>query len=170
MTRSFGHLSMCFSPSFELISSAREFVAQFYDAILDDPDTTSRVALTTQELLENATKYSTTGSTVLQIHVTREESGHFLSVRTSNDATPDHLGELQRRFDDMQRCADAFDYYTDLMLRTARASETSGLGLARVWAEGEMDVRCDIVGSEATITARTRVGVRTGASARHLGT
>jgi hypothetical protein len=161
---------MHFSPSFALISSAREFVAQFYDAILDDPDATSRVALTTQELLENATKYSSDGSTVLQIDVTRDESGHVISVRTSNDTTPAHLSELQRRFDDMNRSTDAFGYYTDLMVRTARRPEVSGLGLARIRAEGEMDVRCNIMGSEATITARTRVGLRANVSARQLDT
>jgi hypothetical protein len=160
---------MHFSPTFELISSAREFVSLFYDAILDDPDATSRVALTTQELLENATKYSTNGSTVLQIDVTREESGDFLSVRTSNAATAVHLHELRRRFDAMHQSADPFVYYTDLMLRTAH-HENSGLGLARVWAEGEMDVRCNIVGSEATITARTKVGLRPGTIPRQLGT
>jgi hypothetical protein len=160
MTAALAHLTMHFRPTYELITTAREFVTRFYDAILDDPDATSRVALTAQELLENATKYSTDGATTLEIDVTREGAGHVLSVRTSNGADPEHLAELQRRFDTMQRSSDAFGYYTDLMVRTAKSREGSGLGLARVWAEGEMDVRCNIVGTEATIIARTNVGLR----------
>jgi len=160
MTTALAHLAMHFRPTYELITSAREFVTQFYDSILDDPDATSRVALTAQELLENATKYSTDGSTTLEIDVTSEGAGHVLSVRTSNGATPEHLAELQRRFETMQQSNDAFGYYTDLMVRTAKVDDGSGLGLARVWAEGEMDVRCNIVGTEATIIARTNVGLR----------
>jgi hypothetical protein len=170
MIDALGHLSMHFSPTFDLITTAREFVMQFYDAILDDPDATSRVALTAQELLENATKYSADGTTILEIDVTKEESGHVLSVRTSNGADPKHLSELQRRFDAMDRSKDAFGYYTDLMRRTAKDEEVSGLGLARVWAEAEMDVRCSIVGREATITARTKVGLRPRPSTPHLAT
>jgi hypothetical protein len=162
------HLTMHFRPTFALISSAREFVTQFYDTILDDPDATSRVALTAQELLENATKYSTDGSTTLEIDVTTEGNEHVLSVRTCNGAAPEHLAELQRRFETMQQSGDAFGYYTDLMVRTAKTLEGSGLGLARVWAEGEMDVRCNIAGTEATITARTNVSLRNTSSERRL--
>ena len=160
MTDALAQLTMHFRPTFELISSAREFVTQFYDAILVDPDTTSRVALTAQELLENATKYSTDGATSLEINVTSEGDGHVLSVQTSNGANPRHLAELQRRIETMQQSGDAFGYYTDLMMRTAKAVDGSGLGLARVWAEAEMDIHCNIVGTEATIIARMNVALR----------
>ncbi len=160
MTTGLAHLTLHFRPTYELITSAREFVTQFYDSILDDPDTTSRVALTAQELLENATKYSSDGSTMLDIDVTSDGAAHVLCVRTSNGTNAEHLIELQRRFEEMRKSGDAFAYYTDLMVRTAKSRDSSGLGLARVWAEGEMDVRCSIVGMEATIIARTNVGLR----------
>src|SRR4249919_3670711 len=114
MTSAIAHLTMHFRPTFELITSAREFVTQFYDSILDDPDATSRVALTAQELLENATKYSTDGSATLDIDVTIEGTSHVLSVRTCNGAKPEHLAELRRRFETMHGSGNAFGYYTDL--------------------------------------------------------
>src|SRR5205814_1216481 len=108
MTAAVAQLSMYFRPTFEMIASAREFVTKFYDEILDDPDATSRVALTAQELLENATKYSTDGATTLEIDVCKEGAGHVLSVRTSNGASPEHLAELERRIQTMQRSGDPF--------------------------------------------------------------
>lgn len=130
-------LEIRFSPSIELISSVRRFVSRFYEEILGDADIADRIALATHELLENAARYSIDGETRTLLEITRAPHT-AVSVRTWNRASPGQIFVLQGLFDDMARCGDAFEYYQAAMRRTAKRSQGSGLGLARVWAEANM--------------------------------
>ena len=68
-------------PSVELVSIVRRFVTAFYDEIIHNADATSRVALATHELLENAVKYSTDNETTLSIAITRQGNQNLVTVR-----------------------------------------------------------------------------------------
>ena len=56
--RDLGFCELSFEKRPELVSIVRRFVSDFYDRTLADPDATSRVALATHELLENAVEES----------------------------------------------------------------------------------------------------------------
>src|SRR5215217_7663315 len=58
---------LAFSPNMRLIAVVRRFVSEFYNQVLSDPETTSRLTLASHELLENAVKYSFDGNTCIQI-------------------------------------------------------------------------------------------------------
>jgi anti-sigma regulatory factor (Ser/Thr protein kinase) len=58
-----------FRPNVALVSVVRRFVTEFYQRFLSDADGTSRVALATHELLENAVRYSKDGETTIRIEV-----------------------------------------------------------------------------------------------------
>jgi hypothetical protein len=152
-------VTLTFRPTFELVSAARRFVSSLYDAILTDPDASSRIGLTTHELLENAMKYSTDGTATLEIEIRRSGDQDLVSLRISNTADSEHLRRLEHLFEGMHETTDAFTYFTSLMVENANQAG-SGLGLARIWAEADMTMSCEIVGTVATIVAETAVELR----------
>jgi hypothetical protein len=147
-----------FRPNFELISIVRRFVSDFYKRMLNDPDTVSRVALATHELLENAVKYSSDGGTSLSITVEHREASSLVSIRISNRATPEHIEAVNALFREMKSFPDPFVHYQSVMERTAKQVEGSGLGLVRIRAEGEMDMSHTINDDTVCILAQTHVG------------
>jgi hypothetical protein len=155
-----------FQPYVELISSARRFVSDFCDAYVSDPDAVSRVALTTHELLENVVKYSSDGITTMEIELSAETEGEaLLRIRARNRAAPERVEELVRLVSELEAAEDPLAMYLQVMMQSATREVGSGLGLARIRAEGEMDIHCDVEGDEVTIVAQTLVPMRPGVAA-----
>lgn len=150
-----------FRPNVELVSVVRRFVSDFYERILADADAVSRLALATHELLENAVKYSVDGSTSLSITVTHGDADRCVSVRIWNRATPANISIVEGLLQGMAESTDAFVYYQNLMMKSVKAKDGSGLGLARVHAEGEMLMSHTVKGDEICIQADTHVLTRT---------
>jgi hypothetical protein len=153
-----------FSPQVRLINYTREYLSNFYDCILNDPDTTSRVALTAHELLENALKYSTDGMAIVDIGVVADDDGgELISIRMKNRGRIDRLAELRRLVDALREAPDPAVLYYEMLENTSPDSGVSGLGLARIRVEGRMDLSYEMRGDEVTVVAETRVlleGVR----------
>jgi hypothetical protein len=151
-------LELAFRPTIHLISTARRFVADFYEQAIDDPDTLSRVAMVAHELLENAVKYSSDGQAHVRIEIKEEpDAGRLVRIETRNRLPPDRLRDLQERFAEMQSYADPFEYYRLAMRRSCTLTEGSGLGLARIRAEGEMNMACRFEADEVCIRATTKI-------------
>src|SRR5215469_11696027 len=103
------YFELVFRPSVILTALVRRFITDFYERAFADEDSTSRLALATQELLENAIKYAASGDTVLSIDYDRQTK--IVRIRTCNRTHPDHIAILQRRFADMRAAPDAFKFY-----------------------------------------------------------
>ena len=151
------YFELNFRPNIELISVVRRFVADFYEQILGSPDATSRLALATHELLENAVKYSTNGQTTIQIQADRTGPRRKVRISTTNQADAAHVAALRAQFAEMQACGDADAYYQTLMLRTAKRKDGSGLGIARIMVEGEMTMHCELGDDTVRIMAETEI-------------
>jgi hypothetical protein len=135
-------LCLDFRPHAELVTSARQFVSDFYARILSDPNLGSQVALATHELLENVIKYSTDGRGSFKIELVRTDDGRVLRIVAANRTSPERAHELRQVLDELSSAPDPMAYYQALMRRTAtRADSSAGLGLARIRAEGDMRVR-----------------------------
>jgi anti-sigma regulatory factor (Ser/Thr protein kinase) len=150
------HCELSFSPNVELIAIVRRFVSAFYDLILQDKDTASRLAMATHELLENASKYASDGETTLRIEVVAGGTG--VRILLWNFAARDRIDDLAARFAEMAEAPDAAAYYQRLMERSMKMTEGSGLGLARIRAEAEMSLACRVDGERICIVADTRIG------------
>lgn len=152
---------MTFAPSVELVSVVRRFVAQFYDNVLDDKDAISRVAMATHELVENAAKYSSDGETAVHIEVVDHDPGSRIRIRIGNRADAAHLETVRAAFAAMQACPDADAYYQLAMRQSAKRKDGSGLGLARVRAEGEMAMSFEVTPDHRVwIVAETAVSAK----------
>jgi len=114
--------------------------------------------------LENAAKYALDGRAHLRVQVgvvgTGGKDGARALVTVSNRTTPQHIDALKARVAEMGTESDPQAHYHALMRRNARASSLSQLGLARVRAEGEMEIALQIDGEAVTIVASTQVDTR----------
>jgi hypothetical protein len=147
------NLELCFQPTIELISSTRRYVCAFFEPLFSDPDIVSRIGLATHELLENILKYATDGRTVTRLDFVDDGTKRTLSIETTSNVTPERRAGLEEIFSEMASASDAFSYYQLTMRRACHRPHGSGLGLARIWAEGEMTLSVDFSGDAVTIRA-----------------
>jgi hypothetical protein len=154
--RDLGFCEVSFEKKPELVSIVRRFVSDFYDRTLADPDATSRVALATHELLENAVKYSRDGRAKVRIEVSGEGELVRVRIKTKNRANPGDFEHIQRTIDEMMSM-DANVYYLSLMRKNAARTDGSGLGLARIHAEAEMAMSVKCKNGTITVSAETEV-------------
>jgi hypothetical protein len=144
------YFELAFQPSVALTSLVRRFVSEFYAHVLRDPDLVARLALATHELLENTIKYSVDGESVLRVAI--ERASGVVTVHTSNRSDTGHIDSLRGRFAEMNAAADPFAFYQTLLRRTAHEKNGSGLGLARIRYEGEMDLALEVEGPDVGVT------------------
>jgi anti-sigma regulatory factor (Ser/Thr protein kinase) len=139
----------------ELVTLVRQFASEFYDRVIGDADATSRIALATHELLENAVKYALSEETRLLVEVDRGKRPPALAIRTWNTASDEDIAAIERTLARMRACGDPNTYYHEQM-RASLEKDRCGLGLARICAEGEMALSCEREGNRLCIIARTR--------------
>lgn len=151
------YFELSFCPTVATIAEARRFVSVLYTPLLGSPDVASRVALTTHELLENALKYSYDGKTVVRIEISRHARPSTVTVETRNRISAERKEGLETVFAEMRGAAGASEHYQVAMQRTRNTRHGSGLGLARIWAEGEMTLARQYSDDEVRITAATHL-------------
>jgi hypothetical protein len=149
-------LLMAVDPS--LVSVTRRFVEEALSRFVGDLSLISRVAMTAHELLENAAKYADDRNADLSLTVdgSAEDAAH-VTLRLSNETSPGNLTRLREMFSELNDCADPMMFYVELMRRNALRASSSGIGLARIRAEGEMSLGLTVEGQTATIVAQTMV-------------
>lgn len=143
------YFQVAFRPNITLISTVRRFVSEFYLRILTDHELASRLTLATHELLENAVNYAADGETSIRIEVLDEA----LVITTSNRATAEQRAAVEKLVADLNNAADVDDYFQQLLVETAKRPLGSGLGLARIRAEADMDIALTIEGDNVHVSA-----------------
>jgi hypothetical protein len=152
------YFELNFKPNVQLVSVVRRFVTEFYQRFLNDPDGTSRVALATHELLENGVKYSRDGETTIRIEVMQHETPRRVRIQLRNRSTLENIAAIREIVDGVNRAPSATEFYQTLIASKARDRAGSGLGLARICAEGEMKIHYDVQGDTVVIEATTVMG------------
>ena len=144
------HFELAGSIGLEDVPDVRKFVEKVHKRIVHDRDDVARMIMAAHELLENAVKFSVDGSASLHIDITPNSE---VSITTRNRARQADVEDLRRIASELTAAPDPMTYYLSQMQR-APASR-GGLGLGRLAAEGEMDVRFKLDGDVVEITAHS---------------
>lgn len=128
---------LVFSTNLRLVPIVRRFVNDFYQELSEDEEFVSRLAMATHELMENAVKYAAGPEAQLSIEVTPEQSSPRAVIRIRNRARAEDACRAGSLVEALARSPDPFQFYLDLMARTASRPD-SGLGLTRIRVEGGM--------------------------------
>jgi anti-sigma regulatory factor (Ser/Thr protein kinase) len=147
------HFELSFSPNVALVSTVRRFVSEFYVQLLLDSEATSQLAVATHELLDNAVQYSCDGNTSIRIGMTVQGSSVRIDICTKNRATPENIAAARRSLDELTKAEDAGAHFQKLMRETATRPDGSGLGLARVRTEADMELSYDVTDDEFQLRA-----------------
>src|SRR5205085_11065659 len=134
-----------------------ELVATIYRDVLTQ-DENDRIAIAAHELLENLLKYSTEGISTFDVEICRRNGDAYVRLQTRNHTSVEHLGDLRRTMDAILYGGDPARVY-DRLLATSPHRTGSGLGLARIRAEAEMDLAYITDGFVVTLTAERPVSV-----------
>jgi hypothetical protein len=147
------HFELTFSPNSRLVGTVRRFVSEFYAQILGDADVTSRLAVATHELLDNAVRYSADGNTAMHIGVKRGPGTIRVVIETRNCAEPANVAAIRVMLEELASAADPHAHYQVLMRRSAKRKDGSGLGLGRVTAESGMVISYALEGAQIQVRA-----------------
>jgi len=137
-------VDLSFNPCLESVTAVRRFLEVHLGRLMHDTELISRMAVAVHELLENAAKYSTGGGSRLRVEFDLSAPRGALSISVANHADPRHLPELQAAIAELSSAEDPFDVYQQYLLRAATRDEGSGLGLARICVEAQMNVTLEL--------------------------
>ena len=157
MARSGLNFELSLDPNPRMVSIVRRFVEETFEKLVGDPDAIFRISMAAHELLENGAKYSVGQRAVLRVMLEEREHGASAQIAITNETTREHIDRLRTRVDEITAAADPFALYQTLMRRSSKVREESGLGLARIRAEGEMALALQVVGNTVTIVASAQV-------------
>ncbi len=118
-----------------------------------DPELASGLGVAAHELMENAIKYSEDGRVNVDLALTRKGRLLETAVRTSNTAGPARLRQLEIVGSGIAAAEDRMTYYRDRMVAVASQAEGSGLGLARILGETNLQLSIAIDGRLARVEA-----------------
>jgi hypothetical protein len=140
----------------ELISPVRRFVASTLRRVLGDDDLAYRMELASHELLDNAAKYGLRRLAHLRIIREVWPGGSALKLTLDNESDPSSIGRLERIVTAL--CAtDPMGHYLALM-RQDQVRESLALGLARLRAEGDLDLDLSVDGGRVAVSVRAQLG------------
>jgi anti-sigma regulatory factor (Ser/Thr protein kinase) len=148
------YFQLVFRPNISLVSTVRRFAGEFYRRVLVDQELTSRLALATHELLENAVTYSSDQETAIRIDIEDEK---LIIIRTWNRANPDRIEAVKTNIDRVMAAPDSELYYQEQMRIAAKRNDGSGLGLARVRNEAELNLNYEIENDKICIRAVAKI-------------
>jgi|SRR6187399_1201949 len=150
-------------PNSRLVAALSALVAEFCQGLVADPAVVARFYMAAQELAENLVKYSVGREVRLAASLTGTHQNAELRLCATNRSTARQLDAVERCLTALVEARDPTQYYDSLIRASAPKSEGSGLGLARLRAEGELTVDYSIDGDQLTITVHASVEPRKGA-------
>jgi len=148
---------LAFEPSQRFVKKIVQWITDFCEMSLQDMDVVYRVHMAIHELAENLVKYGTSSSVRLDVEVERVGDGSVLRLRTQNSAAPERLAEAVRILTGLRDAVDPVAYYDELVLASAPKEGVSGLGLARIRAEGDLDLDFEVDGDQLCIVVEAKL-------------
>jgi hypothetical protein len=150
------NLELSLPAEWSKIDPTREAVGLLVLALFGNDDLRDALAMVSEELLENAIKYSRPGSTV-GVAITDSDGGVVIAVTNVVDESSRHLTHLRERIDWIATFPSAADAYGAALARVYERKDRTetGLGIARIAYEGRCHLELELsVPGRVTVTAR----------------
>lgn len=144
-------------PSARIVGAVSKLVSEFCRCLVEDTDVAARFHMAAQELAENLAKYSSGPNVSISAELLGTGTSAVLRLLARNRSTPDQLREVEQRLRALTAAEDPVEFYDQLIRETAPLEEGSGLGLARIRAEGGLNVDYAIDGDELTIAVHASI-------------
>ena len=139
--------------AFSMIAVVRRTVEDACLRLGGDPELASSLGVAAHELFENAIKYVDDGQVTVDLSLGRVGSKLETTVRASNTASPDRLRQLAVVGAGIADARERMSYYRDRMIAVASVAEGSGLGLARILGETNLQLMIAVDGRLARVEA-----------------
>lgn len=141
------------------LTAVRRFVAELMQSVVNDQALAARLAMATHELLENAVKYSTNTRRLVSLRVEAEHS-HRVRVTVMNASTEELTAPLRVLLAQLNQAPNRDAKFREMIEQSLLRESGSGLGLARISAEAELDLSCELHQGILSVTAETAIGER----------
>lgn len=139
------------------LTAVRRFVADLAQSVVRDADLASRLAMAAHELLENAIKYAQNRERLVTLQLCAE-SDRKVHVTVRNVSSEELVAPLRERLQALADAKDPVAHYYQLISSSMQSDTGSGLGLARIRAEGNMELSCELSGDILAVRAQSIVG------------
>ncbi len=144
-------LCMAFQPSADVLQRVIRWLLDLCQLTLADAEPAYRLRLAVNELVENAGKYGIQANVRVGLELLERDGALILRLSTRNRATPEDLGCAVDLLTELKNAADPVAFYDQLVLQSAPKPGVSGLGLARIRAEGGLELYFEVEANELSI-------------------
>lgn len=145
-----------------------DFVAEAAGRLGADLNLSARVALTIHELLESVALYGQHRHGTLHLSATAPRGPRRLTITVTNTAAAEHINRLKQAIRNTVDASDAMTHYLTLMRREG-GQDDSGLGLARIRAEADMQLSLAVDKEEVRVSATSETFGETLGSGGEMG-
>ena len=143
-------------PSIRSISTTRRFVEDLCSPIVGS-DVAAVLAMVVHELMENLTKYADDAPVELALNLGHRD----VCIATTNTAEQQQLAKLDELLTEIAKSSDPRATFQTFIGRSVEEDVGSRLGLARIRAEGGMELHWVVHGTAVTIRAEARLPMET---------
>jgi hypothetical protein len=138
-----GYLDITFGPKWDYIPLTKNFIENFLLVNVVDKKSISKIAMSASELLENAVKFSNKDG--IRMVVRKHSKKNVIELKVYNYVEEADAKGLKERIKAMIS-SDPLQFYIAKMKESVtRKDGKSGLGLARIYYEGEAKITADYI-------------------------
>lgn len=148
---------LAFEPSAGFVRRVIRWLTDFCQLTLRDLDLVARLRLAVNELVENVVKYGMQPNVRVEVELLERDGATVLRLSTRNHASPEYLERAVHLLTQLKAAEDPVAYYDQLVRETAPKAGISGLGLARIRAEGDLELDFAVDGNELRIWVEAAV-------------
>jgi hypothetical protein len=142
---------LAFEPSSAFVQRVIRWLTDFCQLTLADLEMVARLRLAVSELVENVVKYGMQPNVSVEVQLIERDGAPILRLGTRNRTSPEYLERAVELLSELKRAPDPIAYYDRLVRETAPKAGVSGLGLARIRAEGDLELDFKVDGDELWI-------------------
>ena len=152
-SRSDRYVSLRFRPLWVYIEGIREFCAQYCQVTFGNPELVERFRIVSHEALENAVRLSADADND-EVTVELFSDGRSVVMSVTNSASRKDAGVLKQELEVVYQKSPSQSYSDAIGRALATPDGSTRLGLARMRAEGQVDLELKQDGGRIQLVAR----------------